>query len=59
MIRNSITNDIHNTEIIMHREVWIIVVILCQFRVISVIKGFGVQQRGSPAGSRPQTPFQS
>jgi hypothetical protein len=38
MIRNSDINDPHNTEV--HRDVWIIVVILYQFRIISVIEGF-------------------
>jgi hypothetical protein len=39
--RNSVCiNGPHNTE--MHRDVWIIVVILCQFRIISVIKGFSL-----------------
>ena len=40
MIRNSDINDPHNTE--MHRDVWIIVVILYQFRIISVIEGFSL-----------------
>jgi hypothetical protein len=33
MIRHSDINDPYNTE--MHRDVWIIVVILYQFRIIS------------------------
>jgi hypothetical protein len=40
MIRNSDISDPDNTEI--HRDVWIIVVILYQFRIISVIEGFTI-----------------
>jgi hypothetical protein len=40
MIRNSDINDPDNAEI--HGDVWIIVVILYQFRIISVIEGFSL-----------------
>jgi hypothetical protein len=47
MIRNSDMNDPHNTE--MHRDAWIIVVILFQFRTISAkIEGFSLPFRNAP-----------
>jgi hypothetical protein len=40
MIRNSTANDLHNAQI--HRDMMINRDMLHEFRIISVIKGFGV-----------------